>query len=355
MHLRTLTRSVVLALTVALTACASEEPPAVQPLDFSYLTPLPLNVATLNVKLQYVPSGVPPDVSRLDPISPVQALEQMAQQRLKPVGPTGQAVFTVNNASMVETGNVITGVMSVTLSIYPSPGVRAGYAQATVTRQISGVEGDLAGPLADLTRNLVDQMNVEFEYRVHQALGRWVLSPGATATPVQQAPLQPPGSPSYAAPPPPMPPPGYQPPGYQPPGYQPPGAAGLPVPLSPPGSLPEPVTQPPPPEPSLPYTPPPPASMAPSVTPPASPSLPYTPPPAAPLPQPGPPPAPPSPGLPPLGRSRIDLARRRSVSRGQPALMLTLCVMAGEGRPSTTFSPTAPLVRFTLLRATPAG
>ncbi|HEY6432187.1 MAG TPA: hypothetical protein VIZ17_09400 [Acetobacteraceae bacterium] len=308
MQLQSLTRSVVLALTVALTACTfgSEEPPAAQALDFSYLTPLPLNVATLNVESQYVPSGVPPDVSRLDPISPVQALEQMAQQRLKPVGPTGQAVFTVNNASMVQTGNVITGVMSVTLSIYPSPGVRAGYAQATVTRQISGVEGDLAGPLADLTRNLIDQMNVEFEYRVRQALGRWVLSPGATAAPVQQVPLQPPGSPSYAAPPPPMPPsgsqpPGYQPPGYQPPGYQPPGAAGLPVPLSPPGSLPEPVTQPPPPEPSLPYTPPPPASMAPSVAPPASPPLPYTPPPAAPLPQPGPPAAPPSPGLPPLG------------------------------------------------------
>ncbi len=252
MHLRPLTRSVVLALTVALTACSfgSEGPPAAtQQLDFSYLTPLPLNVATLNVESQYVPSGVPPDVSQLDPIPPVQALEQMAQQRLKPVGPTGQAVFTVNNASLVQTGNVITGVMSVTLSIYPSPGVRAAYAQATVTRQVSGIEGDLSGPLADLTRNLIDQMNVEFEYRVRQALGRWVMTPGATAAPVQQVPLQPPGSPLYAAPPAPMAP---QPPGYQPPGYQPPNAAGLPVPLSPPGSLPEPVTQPPPPEPALP-------------------------------------------------------------------------------------------------------
>jgi hypothetical protein len=300
MHLRPLTRSVVLALAVMLTACSfgSEEPPAAsQPLDFSYLTPLPLNVATLNVESEYVPSGQPPDVTRLDPISPVQALEQMAQQRLKPVGPSGQAVFTVNNASLVQTGNVITGVMSVMLSIYPSPGVRAGYAQATVTRQISGVEGDLSQPLADLTRNLIDQMNVEFEYRVRQALGRWLLSSGATATPVQQVPLQPPGSA----------PPGYQSPGYPPPSappvYQPPGSPGLPVPLSPPGSLPEPITQPPPSEPPLPYTPPPASNLAPPITtpPPASPPLPYTPPPAAPLPQPSPPASSSPPGLPPLG------------------------------------------------------
>ena len=265
------------------------------------------------------------DVSRLDPISPVQALEQMAQQRLKPVGPTGQAVFTVNNASMVQTGNAITGVMSVTLSIYPSPGVRAGYAQATVTRQVSGVEDDLSGPLADLTRNLIDQMNVEFEYGPAgaRAMGdkSWRNSYAGTSKcrcshpdrrgmqPRRLLCRHPDRSPPDTSLPDTSPPDTslpdtslrYQPPGYQPPGYQPPGAAGLPRAAvaarlfagtdhsaAAAGTV-------------LPVTPPPPASMAPSVTPPASPSLPYTPPPAAPLPQPGPPAAPPSPGLLPLG------------------------------------------------------
>jgi len=267
----------VLLLVLLLGGCASEQP-ATQanypPLDFSYLPPLALNVATLEVQTQYVPSG-PPDVSEYDPAPPVAALRLMATERLKPVGSAGRAVFSIDDAAMVRSGDTITGAFSVTLNIYTSAGVRAGFAQATVTRQLDIVGGDLPGTLYTLTRQLMQQMNVEFEYRVRRSLHDWLMSTGPTPPPVSQQAPPPPPPVMEAAPPPassvPQAAPSYSPSGPQPPLPYPPPA----------GALPQPTMAPPPPMPSLPSTPPP-AGALPSTTP--------TPPPSSPaLPQPLPP------------------------------------------------------------------
>ena len=258
MHPRGLIRCFALLLAAALAGCSSEpssSPASFAALDFSYLTPLPLNVSSIDIGSQYVPPGEPPDATASDPISPVQSLEQMAQQRLKAVGQSGKAAFVVDNASVLHTGETITGVFSVTLSVYPTPGARTAYAQATVTRQVAGVQGDLSSALYRLTRQLMDQMNIEFEFQVRRALGPWLMSPTATSVPVSQAPLQPPGSPS------------------------------LPQPLAPAAPLPEPVTRPPPPVPSLPYASPPAGTLSQPFTtpPPTPPPLPYSPPPPGPV------------------------------------------------------------------------
>jgi hypothetical protein len=282
MHPRALTRCVALLLATLIAACSSEPPisqTSFQPLDFSYLTPLPLNVASIDIGSQYVPPGEPPDASGSDPISPVQTLEQMAHQRLKAVGGSGQAVFVVNNASITRTGDTITGVLSVTLSVYPTPGARAAYAQATVTRQVAGLRGDLQAALYGLTRQLMDQMNVEFEFQVRRALGQWLMAPGATAVPVGQAPLQPPGSPplpQQLPPAAPLPEPLTQPP---------PPAPALPYPLPPAGGLSQPFTTPPPTPPPLPYSLPPAGGLSQPFTapPPTPPPLPYSPPPPGPV------------------------------------------------------------------------
>jgi len=273
----------VLLLVLLLGGCGSEQP-ATQanypPLDFSYLPPLALNVATLEVQSQYVPSG-PPDVSEYDPAPPVAALRLMATERLKPVGSAGRAVFSIDDAAMVRSGDTITGAFSVTLNIYTSAGVRAGFAQATVTRQLDIVGGDLPGTLYTLTRQLMQQMNIEFEYRVRRSLHDWLVSAGPPPPPVPQE-----------APPPPPPPPVVE-------GAPPPTSGG-------PQAVPSYSPGPGGPEPALPY--PPPAGALPqptTVPPPAMPSLPSTPPPAGALPPPTTKPPPPSPALPqplpPLG------------------------------------------------------
>ena len=225
-------RAVVLSALLA-ASCATEEatPPATQlvaPLDFSYLLPLPLNVASIEVEQRYFPQGVPPDVSRLDPVQPVVALRTMAEQRLKAEGTTGRAVFVINDASLVRQGDLITGTMSVELDIFGASGTREGYAQATVVRQLAGVTGGLSAALYTFTRDMMAQMNVELEYQVRHHLSAWLLPTGAVPSPVQATPLTP-GAPSAQplAPPPPMPlAPG-------PPAAIPLGP-GAPVPLAPP-------------------------------------------------------------------------------------------------------------------------
>jgi hypothetical protein len=298
----------VLLLPLLLTACGGgETPPATQgpPLDFSYLPVLDLNVATIRIEDQYTPSGVPPDVTQQDPISPAAALQQMAQQRLRAGGSAGAAVFVVTNASMVRTGDAITGAFSVTLNIYTSAGVRAGFAEATVTRQIAGFGGDLQGALATLTRQLMEQMNVEFEYRVRRSLGEWLLATHAPVPP--PVPTGPPAA--YPPPMPSTPTPGTsagQPISLAPPGSLAPPAApvpypsgpsqgeapntsGLPTPLGPAAPLAQPTNSPPPPMPSLPSTPPPAAPVSPAPPPPpANPPLPQPLGPPANLPPPGP-------------------------------------------------------------------
>ncbi len=223
----TLPRRAVLLLALLAASCATEPegsvaPRSYAPLDFSYLLPLRLNVASVQVVQRFVPAGQPPDVSALDPIKPVAALRLMAEQRLKAAGATGRAAFIINDASMLRLGDILTSTMSVELDVIAPDNTRAGYAQATVVRQRTGVTGDLAAALYEFTREMLDQMNIEFEYQVRRSLSNWLLPEGAVPSPVQATPLAP------EAPPPAMPP------------------VPAPTPL-----------EPPPPEPVLPEAPPP--------------------------------------------------------------------------------------------------
>jgi hypothetical protein len=291
-------RPFALLLVLLLASCEPEQPApstSFPPLDFTYLPPLPLNVATVDVLSQYVPSGVPPEVSQYDPVSPVAALRLMATERLKPVGSAGRAVFSIDDAAMVRSGDTVTGAYSVTLSVYTSAGVRAGFAQATVTRQLNIVGEDLPAALYTLTRQLMQQMNVEFEYQVRRSLSDWLLPTAAPAVP-QQEPVPPPAPlvTPPTAPPPLVPVPQAmraQPPpasyGAPPPAPQP--MAGpepaLPYPPPPAGPLPEPTTAPPPPSPPLPSALPPAGTLPPPTTtpPPTSPALPAPLPPLGPV------------------------------------------------------------------------
>ncbi len=159
------------------------------PLRYDYLTPLGLNVATIRIEQRFMPSGAAPDVSQFDPEPPLRALRAMAEDRLQALGSTGQAVFVIQDASLLRRGDTLSGNLVVELGIYTAPNARAGYAQASVSGRFTGDLDDLPGRLYDMTKGLMDRMNVEFEYQVRHALGPWLLAAGAARAPVEQQPL----------------------------------------------------------------------------------------------------------------------------------------------------------------------
>ena len=120
-----LMRRTALLLPVFFAACAEHQQRDFSPLHYNYLLPLRLNVAEIRVEQRFVPSGVPPDVSQLDPMPPVLALRNMAADRLQALGASGYAVFAILNASLTRQGDTITGNFEVQLDIYSSPNVRA--------------------------------------------------------------------------------------------------------------------------------------------------------------------------------------------------------------------------------------
>jgi len=184
-----LTRRTSLLLPWLVAACGGGEERDFPPLHYNYLTPLRLNVAAVQIEQRFVPSGAPPDMSQLDPMPPIQALRNMAADRLQALGAAGQGVFVISQASLIRRNDTITGNFAVELNIYTSPNVRAAYASASVTGSYSGDLDDLPGRLYDMTKSLMDRMNVEFEYQVRRSLAGWLLSDGEPRAPVQQQPL----------------------------------------------------------------------------------------------------------------------------------------------------------------------
>jgi hypothetical protein len=186
-----LTRRLALLAPFALAACGGEEPAETfAPLRFNDLPPIQLNVASIVVEQRFFPAGVDPDVSNRDPEPPVEALKAMANDRLQAFGTSNKAVFAILDASMVRENDVITGSMAVALSILDDNGGQLGFAEARVQSRHTGRIRDIRPVLYDMTRTMMSDMNIEFEYQIRHNLKRWLTDSVAPDTPVQQAPLE---------------------------------------------------------------------------------------------------------------------------------------------------------------------
>ncbi len=176
-------------LALGVSACSDDVQPAQNfpQFHYEYLTPIRLNVATIGIDNQ---AAVPDDdLAGRSPEPPEQALERMAHDRLVAAGPSGTATFTITEASITRgDGDVPTERLSAHLDIASADGARAAFAEAHVTRT---AKDDATGPAAlyTLTREAMDDMNVEFEYQVRHSLHDWIVSDSAVEAPVQQAPL----------------------------------------------------------------------------------------------------------------------------------------------------------------------
>ncbi|MBO0711975.1 MAG: hypothetical protein J2P47_11925 [Acetobacteraceae bacterium] len=183
-----------------LTACggrgeiAQEREEGFAPLRYDYLTPIRLNVAAIDVRQRYSPAGA--DLSGRAPISPAAAIQQMAHDRLQALGTSGRAVLAINDASIVRRGDTYQGSLAIELDIYTSADTRTAFAEARVSgrRSINGAETERRA-LYELTKQLMDQLNVEFEFQVRRALRSWVLdAPAPPPEPVGEQALPPPVS-----------------------------------------------------------------------------------------------------------------------------------------------------------------
>ena len=187
-----LARRTVLLLPLVAAACADGDAvparTAFPPLSYGYLTTLRLNVATV----EEGPLPPPGPLDGINPAPPGPALIRMAQDRLAAGGTLGRAVFTVDEASITRRGSGLDGIMAVHLDVLTSEGSRAGFAEARVSRRAEGI-GDLRAALYDVTVQMMQDMNVEFEFQVRQSLRDW-LQEATTAPPppaVEQQPLDP--------------------------------------------------------------------------------------------------------------------------------------------------------------------
>ena len=136
-----------------------------------------------------MPAGVPPDISNQDPVPPVEALKAMASDRLMAFGTENKAVFAILNASLTRQSDVIAGTFEVSLTVLDNGGNRLGFATAQVHSEHTGAIGNLRTTLYEMTRSMMSDMNVEFEYQVRRNLKQWLTTPTAPDRPVEQTPL----------------------------------------------------------------------------------------------------------------------------------------------------------------------
>lgn len=195
------------AVPLLLAGCGGDEgvPQSFPPLRYNYLAPISLNVATIRTDVRYVPVQGGSNLDATSPEAPLQAVEQMVQDRLVAGGAGGTAVITINAASLNQVNDTVVGNVSLRLTVTSADGRQRGYTDASVTRTRTMPDNTspdaLRAFLYSMTQDLVNAENVELEYQIRQNLPAWLVG-GASAviggpsapTPVQAVPLGGPGS-----------------------------------------------------------------------------------------------------------------------------------------------------------------
>jgi hypothetical protein len=186
-------RIAAVAAALALAACSGSPPPPpvnYQPLNYSYLPPITLKVATVNVQNDYVPDPGAATLIGQDPEPPATALLAVATQRLVANGTPGTANFTIENASIEETNGNLTGTLTARLDVVSADGRRNGFTEASVSHTETAPDPDAApadvqAALYGMTKQLMDEMNVQMQYQIQRNLGDWVVyAPNAAAPPL---------------------------------------------------------------------------------------------------------------------------------------------------------------------------
>ncbi len=200
--------AVVMTLLLGLAGCGGGAPPPAPypPFSFSYLTKLRLDVAKLAIDNSWVPSGEALHVEYLAPEQPVDALRQMALDRLEMDGSSGTAEFGIDDASIIQVHDHYDAHFAVHLKLLDNNGKSIGTIKAAVKDSRTFMDDSPEAQkrdLYELVKKTMDDMNVEFEYEMRRHLGKHLLAtkPLAPLPPsVQTQDLGKPGSTPAGAP-----------------------------------------------------------------------------------------------------------------------------------------------------------
>ncbi len=172
--------------------------------SYDYLTKLRLNVATIDVE-DHTPPVPSNAIESLAPLRPADALKRMAADRLFAGGSAGRGVFVIDAASLARVDGGIEGRLAVHLDIYTGSETRVGFAEAQVARRrvSTDTEENSRAVLHAFVNQMMDDMNVEFEFQVRRSLKEYLQDTEGAAPPpppVQSESLSAPAAPGPRAP-----------------------------------------------------------------------------------------------------------------------------------------------------------
>lgn len=175
-------RRILLLLPMLAAACGGRQEPVPippGPLSFKHLTPLPLNVADVEIP-EEAPPMPPGEIGAGLVPSPAEAVRIMARDRLLAVGTTGQARFSVTQAQVVAGRDALSCLLACRLEILSPFGSRLGFVEAEARRSVSGPEATRPRAPDALLRRAMDDLNVEFEFQLRRSLRDWLsaMAPG---------------------------------------------------------------------------------------------------------------------------------------------------------------------------------
>lgn len=177
-----------LVLPVALIGCAEQKQPTeFAPLNYDYLGQIHLNVATLDVVDNSVTNPEPGDIGYKSPSPPDHTLRQMASDRLVAVGNTAAATtahFVIDRAFIIhQPGGTLDGQMDIHLDLLNPEGKRVATASAQATQTLHpdpSQEVESPANLYEITKDMMQTINVEFEYQIRHSLNKWLVDAGGT-------------------------------------------------------------------------------------------------------------------------------------------------------------------------------
>lgn len=195
-------------LPALLAGCAqNSEPTQFAPLRYDYLGQMNLNVSSLAIVDRTAAHPVEGNIGLESPTPPLQAIRQMAQDRLSARGATDStntARFVIDRASILHLpGGTLKGNVGVHLDILAADGHRVASASAQASQSLHPDPSGNVESRANLyavTRDMMQTLNVEFEYQVHHSLSKWLVDAGGTPmnNAIQTQPLT--GAPDATAP-----------------------------------------------------------------------------------------------------------------------------------------------------------